>query len=136
MVVSPALRADELPGILIVEITGLKDAAGNVYIAVYDSDASWLGEDAVQTREVAIDDALDGDVVRTEMQLPMGEYALSVFHDKDGDGELTTNFIGMPKEPIAVSNNAVARFGPPDYNDAQFVLGAEPLIQRMTMRDL
>jgi uncharacterized protein (DUF2141 family) len=136
MLGSPALWADELPGILIVEITGLKDAAGNVYIAVYDSDASWLGDDAVQTMAVAIDEALDGDVVRAELQLPMGEYAMSVFHDVDGDGELTTNFLGMPKEPIAVSNNAVARFGPPEYMEAAFVLGAEPLIQRITMREL
>jgi uncharacterized protein (DUF2141 family) len=128
--------AEDLTGILMVEISGLEDATGNVYIAVYNSDSTWLGDVTVLNRKVAISDALDGELVRTELQLPLGEYALSVFYDKDNDGELGTNFIGMPKEPIALSNNAVAKFGPPKYEDAVFTLGAEPMIQRITMKEL
>jgi len=128
--------ADELMGILIVEVSGLKDATGNVYIAVYDSDSTWLSDTTVLSKKVAISEALDGELVRTELQLPLGEYALSVFYDKDDDGELDTNFIGMPKEPIALSNNAVAKFGPPKYADAVFTLGAEPMIQRISMKEL
>ncbi len=128
--------ADELMGILTVEVSGLKDATGNVYIAVYDSDSTWLSDNTVLSKKVAISEALDGELVRTELQLPLGEYALSVFYDKDDDGELDTNFIGMPKEPIALSNNAVAKFGPPKYADAVFTLGAEPLIQRISMKEL
>ena len=128
--------ADELMGILIVEVSGLKDATGNVYIAVYDSDSTWLSDTTVLSKKVAISEALDGELVRTELLLPLGEYALSVFYDKDDDGELDTNFIGMPKEPIALSNNAVAKFGPPKYADAVFTLGAEPMIQRISMKEL
>jgi len=128
--------ADELIGILTVEVSGLKDATGNVYIAVYDSDSTWLSDTTVLSKKVAISEALDGELVRTELQLPLGEYALSVFYDKDDDGELDTNFIGMPKEPIALSNNAVAKFGPPKYADAVFTLGAEPIIQRISMKEL
>jgi len=128
--------ADELIGILTVEVSGLKDATGNVYIAVYDSDSTWLSDTTVLSKKVVISEALDGELVRTELQLPLGEYALSVFYDKDDDGELDTNFIGMPKEPIALSNNAVAKFGPPKYADAVFTLGAEPIIQRISMKEL
>ncbi len=135
-IVCQAALAEELIGIVMVEISGLKDASGNVYIAVYDSDSSWLGDKTVMAKAVAIADALDGDLVRAELQLPMGDYALSAFFDVDNDGELDANFIGMPKEPIAMSNNAMAKFGPPKYSDAVFTLGAEPIIQSMTMRDL
>jgi uncharacterized protein (DUF2141 family) len=128
--------AEDLTGILVVEISGLKDATGNVYIAVYDSDSTWLSDTTVLSKKVPISDALDGQLVRTELQLPLGEYALSVFYDKDNDGELDTNFIGLPKEPIALSNNAVAKFGPPKYADAVFTLGAEPLIQHISMKEL
>lgn len=137
LVVTIACRpvaAEDMPGILIVEITGLKEASGDVYIAVFDSDSTFLGEEVVQASKVVIADALDGDVVRTELQLPLGEYAFSAFHDQDGDGELDTNFVGMPKEPIAMSNNAVGKFGPPKYEDAVFTLGVEPVIQRVIMR--
>lgn len=130
------VMAEDLTGILMVEISGLKDATGNVYIAVYNSDSTWLSDKTVLSKKVAIAEALDGDQVRTELQLPLGEYALSVFYDKDDDGEMDTNFIGMPKEPIALSNNAVAKFGPPKYADAVFSLGAEPMIQRISMKEL
>jgi uncharacterized protein (DUF2141 family) len=128
--------ADELTGILTVEVSGLKDATGNVYIAVYNSDSTWLSDATVLSKKVAISDALDGELVRTELQLPLGDYALSIFYDKDDDGQLDTNFVGMPKEPIALSNNAVAKFGPPKYADAVFTLGAEPMIQRISMKEL
>jgi uncharacterized protein (DUF2141 family) len=131
-----SVTADELVGILMIEVVGLKQGAGNVYIAVYDSDSTWLGDDAVMAKKVAIADAMDGDLVRTELQLPLGEYAISAFHDKDGDGELSTNLIGMPKEPTAMSNNALGKFGPPKFEDAKFTLGAEPAIQRIIMREV
>jgi uncharacterized protein (DUF2141 family) len=134
--VCQVVMAEDLTGILMVEVSGLKDVTGNVYIAVYNSDSTWLGDETVLSKKVAISDALDGDLVRTELLLPLGEYALSVFYDKDNDGELDTNFIGMPKEPIAMSNNAVAKMGRPKYADAVFTLGAEPLIQRITMKEL
>ena len=87
------------------------------------------------SEKVAIADALDGELVRTELQLPLDDYALTVFYDADGDGELDTNFIGIPKEPFAMSNNAVAKFGPPKYNEAVFTLGAEPHIQHIVHPD-
>jgi uncharacterized protein (DUF2141 family) len=131
-----AAFAEDLTGILMVEISGLKDATGNVYIAVYNSDSTWLSDETVLNKKVVIAEALDGDLVRTELQLPLGEYALSAFYDRDDDGELDTDFIGMPKEPTAISNNAVAKFGSPKYADAVFNLGAEPLIQRISMKGL
>jgi len=128
--------ADELTGILMVEIAGLKNSSGDVYIAVYDSESSWLGDETVLDRKVAIAESLDGDLVRTELHLPMGQYALSAFYDRNGDGELDTNFFGKPKEPVAASNNAMGKYGAPSYADAVFTLGAEPLLQRMDMREL
>jgi uncharacterized protein (DUF2141 family) len=128
--------ADELPGILTIEISGLKEATGSVHIAVYSSDSTWLEEGAVLTRTVVIADALDGDLVRTDLELPMGEYAVSAYHDVDGNGELATNFIGLPSEPIAVSNNKFVKYMKPKYEDAVFTLGAEPVIQHIIMREL
>ena len=128
--------ADELTGILMVEIAGLKDETGNLYISVYDSDSTWLSEETVMSKKVSITDALDGQLVRTELQLPLGDYALAVFFDVDDNGELDSNFMGKPQEPVAWSNNAVWNFGPPSYEEAVFTLSAEPIILRISMRTL
>jgi uncharacterized protein (DUF2141 family) len=51
----------------------------------------------------------------------LGEYAASVFLDKDRNGKLDTNAVGSAKEPWGVSRNAAhKRFGPPLYKDAKF----------------
>lgn len=128
--------ADELTGILMVEIAGLKDETGNLYISVYDSDSTWRSEETVIGKRISIADALDGELVRTELQLPLGDYALAVFFDVDDNGELDSNFMGKPQEPVAWSNNAVWNFGPPSYEEAVFTLSAEPIILRISMRTL
>ena len=116
-----------------VELTGLQNASGNIYIAVYDSDDTWLGDEVVLQQKVVIAEALDGDIVRVEFQLQPGEYAFSIFYDSNDNGKLDTNFIGIPKEPVAISNNARPKFGPPKYKDAVFELGAEPVIQQISI---
>lgn len=130
LAVCAALWAQDA-GTVRLEITGLKDASGDIYIAVYDSDDAWLGDETVMQQKVAIGEALDGELLRYELQLPAGEYAFSIFYDANNNGELDTNFIGIPNEPIAISNNARPRFGPPSYEDAVFKLGSEPLVQQI-----
>ena len=121
---------------LLIEITGLQKASGNLYIAVYDSDDTWLGDDTVLEQQVAIEEARLQGLVCTELDLPPGEYALSIFHDTNDNGKLDTNFIGIPNEPVALSNNARPRFGPPKYKDAVFVVGDKPLTQRISMEKI
>lgn len=55
-------------------------------------------------------------------KIPAGEYAAAVFHDLDNNGELRTNFLGLPREPIGFSRDARIRMGPPSYDDASFTV--------------
>jgi uncharacterized protein (DUF2141 family) len=114
-----------------LEVAGLQGASGNIHIAVYDSEDKWLGDDVVLSQKVVIAEALKGDLVLSELKLPVGDYAFSVFYDANNNGKLDTNFIGIPKEPVALSNNARPKFGPPKYKDAVFAVGAEPVTQRI-----
>ncbi len=58
----------------------------------------------------------------------LGEYAASVFLDKNGNGKLDTNAIGSPREPWGVSRDAKAkRFGPPLFKDAKFKYDGGPV---------
>lgn len=49
-----------------------------------------------------------------------GDYAVSVFHDENANGILDRNLIGIPKEGVGASNDAVAKSGPPKFDDARF----------------
>lgn len=57
-------------------------------------------------------------------RVPYGSYAISLYQDENGDGELERNFLGIPREPVGVSNNPAARFRPPAFEEARFELDA------------
>jgi uncharacterized protein (DUF2141 family) len=42
---------------------------------------------------------------------------------------LDTNFIGIPKENFACSNNAKGTMGPPKYEDAKFDLNKDSKLE-------
>jgi uncharacterized protein (DUF2141 family) len=52
--------------------------------------------------------------------VPAGVYAISVFHDENGNGKLDTNWLGIPREGVGASNNPVHRMGPPKFTAARF----------------
>ena len=116
-----------------IELAGLQSVSGKIFIAVYNSRDTWLGDEAYTSKAVVIDEAREGELVTASMLLPQGDYAITVFYDVNDNGELDANFIGIPREPIALSNNARAKFGPPKYDDAVFTLGAEQVVQQIVM---
>ena len=52
--------------------------------------------------------------------MPFGEYAIAGFQDLDGNGVLTGNFLGIPKEPVGFSGDSKIRFFKQKWNDAVF----------------
>lgn len=65
---------------------------------------------------------------------PPGRHAVACFHDEDGDGELDTNLLGIPREGVVVSRHAKGTLGPPSFDDAAFMLasGSSSLSLRMS----
>ena len=103
---------------LVIRVENIKEVKGSLKYAVYDHKDKFLKEAAVSGGSEIGSDTMTF-VVKG---LQSGSYAVSIFHDKDNDGELNTNFIGIPTEPYAFSNNAKGRFGPPNFEDCLFEL--------------
>lgn len=57
-----------------------------------------------------------------------GTYAVALFHDENDDGKLDTNFVGIPREGVGVSNNKLRSFGPPTWDDAKFPLKGDAVL--------
>ena len=56
----------------------------------------------------------------TFKDIKAGTYAAAAFHDENSDKKVNSNFLGIPKEGIGVSNNVKGSFGPPKFDDAKF----------------
>ncbi len=66
-----------------------------------------------------------GTTTITIPNLPDGTYAISIFHDGNGNKILDTNFLGIPKESCAFSNAKMKTFGPPNFEECHFVLAGD-----------
>lgn len=62
-----------------------------------------------------------------------GTHAVALFHNENGDGKLDTNFIGIPREDVGVSNNQFRANGPPNWDDAKFNVNGD-LVLDVTIR--
>jgi uncharacterized protein (DUF2141 family) len=49
-------------------------------------------------------------------------YAVIIYHDLNGNGEIDMRRFGRPREPYGFSTNARGRFGPPSFDEVSFVL--------------
>jgi uncharacterized protein (DUF2141 family) len=78
--------------------------------------SGWL-DDAVQASFARIDNKRARCVFRN---VTPGTYAISAFHDENGNRRLDTNFLGIPTEDWCTSRDASGFLGPPRFTDAKF----------------
>lgn len=124
----PMSAQENVQGILEIEIAVDKGNKGQMVVGLYNSPSQWLQK--VYQGAIA---PIEHGVAKVVFEgLPQGAYAISVFHDADGDGRLKT-FLGIPTERTGASNNAPARFGPPRWEDAKFEVGQAKVVQRIAL---
>jgi uncharacterized protein (DUF2141 family) len=104
-----------------VHVTGIQQPKGEVLAGLFDG-AGWRGEHFLSAAHVAV----NGADVTLHLTAPgPGRYAVKLFQDLNGTGKLAKNFLGMPTEPYAFSNNATGHMGPPDFDAAAFAVGVD-----------
>ena len=121
--VVPLLVAQEAAGAgaLQVWITGFESTEGALAIALFDNAADYESQSNAVRR--AWLDVSGAEVVWEVESLPAGDYALIAYQDTNGNREIDFRILGMPKEPVGVSNNARGLFGPPGFDAAKFPVG-------------
>lgn len=74
-------------------VEGLAKAEGELRIAVFNSQDTYTVDPMY-----AVVLSVDSTVVDWQVdELPFGEYAIAVYHDKNANGKLDTNLLGIPK---------------------------------------
>lgn len=85
---------------LTVQITNVTSEEGQIILAIYNSSENY--DNRIAFQEVKLKPEID--TVIFETNLPDGEYLVMLVHDINNNGKLDTSFIGMPKEPVGLSN--------------------------------
>jgi uncharacterized protein (DUF2141 family) len=122
-------------GNITVHITGMTNLAGMFGVSLYNSKKGFPGK-----HEQACASTLKKVTGSTDMvvfeHLPYGSYAVSIMHDENSNGKLDTNFFGIPKEGVGVSNNPKIGMGGPKFNDSVFSLDTKELELTVAMKYL
>ncbi len=107
-------------GDLSVRVQGAP-ADGTLVIQVYDSPNAF-GDFRDPVKEIRA--SIQVDEVYEIDDLPAGSIAVLVYVDENENNLLDKNFIGIPKEPLGISNNYRPK-GPPAFDRAKFSIGED-----------
>ena len=119
--------------VLHVRVVNLRNSTGQIICTLFNSPAAFPSDSSKAVGQIAApikDDA----AVCSFGGLAPGKYALVVFHDENGNGKFDRNWLGLPKEGYAFSNNVRPVFSPPSFKAAAFDYAGGDLWLTITMR--
>lgn len=117
--ISVAAESGSDRNVIHVTVVSLRNDNGQLRCALFSSGEGFPKDATKAIASASV--ALKGESASCDFaDVAPGSYAVSVFHDENSNGKLDTNFMGIPKEGVAASNDARGRFGPPKFDDAKF----------------
>lgn len=100
-----------------IKLLNVKSTKGKLIVSIYDSESNFKSKKALSKTTIA---ANSEEMRYLNNNLKPGYYAVTVFHDLNNNDTFDKSFVGRPKEPYGVSNNAKEKFGPPKYEKVKF----------------
>jgi uncharacterized protein (DUF2141 family) len=121
----PATECDPGSSALVVRVVGLEVATGFLNVNLFDRPVGFPMEPerAWRRRRVAV--RAEALVVAFEC-VPDGDYAVAVCHDANANEDCDKNVFGVPTESVGVSNDVSVRLRAPTFEEARFIVGADP----------
>ena len=111
-----AFAQTETTGNIVVSVENLFSEEGKVYFALFNED-NFLKKAPIQGE---VSEIKEGVAQITFSEVPSGTYAVTAYHDKNGNQQMDFESNGIPKENYGVSNNQMNLYGPPLWEDAKF----------------
>jgi len=118
---------------LVIQVETLQDKSGQVVANLYDNAAAFRKTPLQQVRLPATQQNESGEISLVLHDVPAGTFAVMVFHDRNGDGKLARNFLGIPSEPYGFSGTPT-KYGPPNFDEASFRLFAPSAPVTLTIK--
>lgn len=120
------------PGIH-VKILDIRNSTGSAACALFESSEGFPNKFLRYATNIAMIKIRNTEARCHFLNIPPGTYALAVIHDENMDGELATNWLGVPKEGYGFSNDAKAMMSAPSFEDASFPYEGKTLDMTITL---
>lgn len=128
-----AFAESSCPGIH-VRVLNIRNSTGAVACALFESPAGFPTGFLRSATNIVIMKIRDTQARCDFEDIPSGTYALAVIHDENVNGELDTNWLGVPTEGYGFSNDAKALLGAPSFSSASFLYDGQNLELTISLR--
>lgn len=124
---------NDYPNDLTLNILNIKANKGIIQVLIFKSSDGFPEEvnKAVKSLSIPVKNFSATVVIQ---DLSPGNYAVSLFHDEDGDGKLKKNSVGLPIEKYGFSNNPTLFFGPPSFSKCAFKVNSSPVLIEISLK--
>lgn len=113
---------------LTINVENLRNSKGIVQFALYNKDGSIPDENFKKSYKIVKGKIIEGSSVITFKDIPIGNYAVNIFHDENNNGEIDKGFI-FPTEGIGFSNFETIGFSnKPSFKKASFNLSTDKVM--------
>lgn len=120
LIPSTGFAQAECPAIK-VKIQNIKNNTGVIACAIFESPEGFPKKFLKFASKVMITQIKGREASFQFSDIKPGKYAIAVIHDENHDGELKTNWLGVPKEGYGFSSGAEpSLFSAPSFSDAVF----------------
>lgn len=107
---------------LILEIDNIRHTSGQVMQIAIDKKSNFL-KDGTPFRYTMVE--VKNNKLSETFILPAGEYAVSIYHDINGNGKMDKNIFGAPSEPYGFSKNYKPTFRAPKFDEVKINLNTD-----------
>lgn len=83
-----------------ITIEGADVNGGKIFVSIFNNEKAYKAREVFSSYVINA----DNEIAIMQLNLPHGEYLFSAFQDGNGNGNLDTNLIGIPKEKFGFSN--------------------------------
>ncbi|WP_052444218.1 DUF2141 domain-containing protein [Flammeovirga sp. OC4] len=104
----------QVPSKIELKVEGLRNTKGHILIQVVDKDLSSI----VELKEKVVEDVVEISIP----DIKPGIYGIRICHDEDNNDEMTSNWIGIPKEGFGYSWDKTVKMKEPDFEEYAFTL--------------
>ena len=110
---------------LVVIVYGIGDDSegqigGRINLGLYNDSSNWLTADDIPFVRVIPTLGHVDTMVITIDDVPVGVWAISLYHDLNQNNQLERGTLGLPSEPWGMSNNAIGTMSPASFEQASF----------------
>lgn len=113
-----------------VKVGGVPSSSGKVTVSVYRSADVFLKTPA----QVASAPAVAGTTLVVLKGLEGGDYAVSAYHDENGNDRIDRGSMGIPTESYGFGNDASGAMGPPAFDQARIAVPHTGASTTLTVR--